>query len=80
MHGLSGMHAKGRQPIAPGAGPQLAGPRVSLAANEFGDARLNRVEDGQKAWYQRSEIGKPIGFRLKYNDGNRERNQILLEG
>jgi hypothetical protein len=28
----------------------------------------------------RPEIGKPVRFCLKYDDGNREGNQILLEG
>ncbi len=51
----------------------------SAGLNEFGDAGLRKLDGDQKLWYQRSEIGQPVRLCLKYDDGNRERNKVLLK-
>jgi len=51
----------------------------SAGLNEFGGAGLGKLDGHQKLWYQRSEIGKPVRLCLKYDDGNRERNKVLLK-
>jgi len=41
--------------------------------------RLEDINFCQETRYQRSQIGKPIGSRLKHNDRNRERSKVLLK-
>jgi hypothetical protein len=51
----------------------------SVGLNEFGGARPRELDCLQQLWHQRLEVGKPIRFRLKDNDGNWERIEILLK-
>jgi len=59
--------------------PKICAGVRSAGLNEFGGARLRKLDGYQKLWYQRSEIGKPVRFRLKYDNGDRERSKLLLK-
>jgi hypothetical protein len=54
--------------------------RGSARLDECGSAGLRGHDSRQERRHQRPEIGKPVRFRLKYDDGNRDGNEILLKG
>src|SRR5208282_2355124 len=56
------------------------GTRRSVGANQGNGAGQRRVDGRQESCRQRLEIGKPVRFRLQYDDGDREGTQVLLKG
>jgi hypothetical protein len=49
-------------------------------ADEFGRAGRCGLNGREEAWYEGPEIGEPVASRLEHNDGNGERDNVLLEG
>jgi hypothetical protein len=49
-------------------------------ADEFGRAGRCGRNGREEARYEGPEIGEPVASRLEHNDGNRERDNVLLEG
>jgi hypothetical protein len=49
----------------------LAAIANSVGTNECGGTWQCGFDGSQETWNQRPEIGKPVGFHLDHNDGDR---------
>src|SRR6202022_1863034 len=81
---VSAVQARGRLWTPPPRGRRRgsvnSAPSALRLADKFRPARGCGLDCREEARYEGPEIGESVGSRLEHDDGNRERDNILLKG